>query len=98
MTKYKHKTTGDIAELNNSKAGYKLNRNTIGLIPKEYIENSNDWEKVEELEYEIIELITNIHGRKSNMQGYSKGFLEALLKDTCNVKIHSVCRISDGEI
>jgi hypothetical protein len=40
--KYKHITTGDIAELIND-SGYKLNKNTLGLIPRQYIEYSNDW-------------------------------------------------------
>lgn len=47
MARYKHKYSNDIAELVNS-SGYKLNKSTIGLIPKEYIEKSNDWEKVED--------------------------------------------------
>lgn len=44
---YKHKQTGDVAELVNT-SGYKLNKSTIGLIPVEYIENSNDWELIVE--------------------------------------------------
>ena len=47
MKKFKHKHNGDIAELVNN-VGYKLNKNTIGLIPIDYIENSNDWELVED--------------------------------------------------
>ena len=48
MTKtYKHKHTGDIVELK-SNVGYSLNKNTIGLIPIDYIEKSNDWELVVE--------------------------------------------------
>lgn len=53
IKQYKHKVTGDIAELKNQ-AGYSLNKSTIGLIPIEYIENSSDWEKVKQEEYEII--------------------------------------------
>lgn len=49
MRKFIHKTTGDLVELI-SDYGYKLNKNTIGLIPKEYIENSNDWEELFENE------------------------------------------------
>lgn len=45
MKQYKHKKTGDIAELVNT-SGYKLNKSTIGLIPIEYIENSSDWEEI----------------------------------------------------
>ncbi len=47
MKKFKHKKTGDIAELV-SNSGYKLNQSTIGLIPQEYIENSSDWEEIKE--------------------------------------------------
>lgn len=43
MKKYKHKQTGSIATLVGS-SGYKLDRSSLGLIPKEYVENTNDWE------------------------------------------------------
>jgi len=47
MKKFKHKKTGDIAELI-SNSGYKLAQSTVGLIPLEYIENSSDWEEIVE--------------------------------------------------
>jgi hypothetical protein len=47
MRKFKHKKTGDIAELV-SNSGYKLNQSTVGLIPQEYVENSSDWEEIKE--------------------------------------------------
>lgn len=50
MKTYKHKQTGDIVELVND-SGYRFNKSIIGLIPKEYIENSSDWEEI--VEYPI---------------------------------------------
>ena len=44
--KYRHKITGDIAEKNSDNL-YKINNSAISL-KKEWIENSNDWEKIEE--------------------------------------------------
>jgi hypothetical protein len=52
--KFKHKKTGDIVELI-SRAGYKLYKSTIGLIPAEYIENSSDWEEIVEREWKILD-------------------------------------------
>jgi hypothetical protein len=55
MRKFKHKKTGDIAELV-SNSGYKLAQSTVGLIPQEYIENSSDWEEIVEntKDYQIL--------------------------------------------
>lgn len=68
-----------------------------------HLKNVNNWFKegtwiiYEEKEYEILEIITNVQGRKSNVQGYSEGYITSLLN--CDqTKIHSIKRTSDGEI
>lgn len=54
------------------------------------------WEEIIEKDYEILSL--TIHdSRLSDVTGYGNAYIEALLKDRLN-KIHSVRRISDGEI
>lgn len=47
MKQFKNKFTGDVATLTNE-TGYKLNSEIVGLIPAQYIENSNDWEEVKQ--------------------------------------------------
>lgn len=109
MTKtYKHKTTGDIAELK-SNVGYSLNKNTIGLIPIDYIEKSNDWELVveEKKEWEILSFIDKpntgrIYRKYNSNLFYSNDsaklwYESEMLKDE-DIKIHSIKRLSDGEI
>lgn len=90
MQKFKHKNTGDIAELVND-SGYKINKNTIGLVPKEYIQNSSDWEEIIEKEYEILSFLDNqdkiLYHRCSETTCFKLGY-----------KIHSVKRLSDGEV
>lgn len=100
MRKFKHKITGKIAEQRTvfgviDKENYNVEK-LNGYLPKEFIENSNDWEEVIEKDYEILSL--TIHDdRLSDMTGYGSEYIEALLKDRLN-KIHSVKRILDGEI
>jgi len=50
MTQYKHNTTGDIVKQINE--NYYICSNAT-CIPKRFIENSNDWQKVEEVKYEV---------------------------------------------
>lgn len=103
--KFKHKYSNDIAELINS-AGYKLNKNTIGLIPTEYIENSNDWEEIVEVkkDYEILEFKSNctglIHTLIPNTDKYLPNKLDInyLLYDSTDVYIYKIRRLSDGEV
>lgn len=48
MKKYKHKITGTIAEDNNYFMCYAVKHDRLGeiMIPREIIENSNDWEEI----------------------------------------------------
>lgn len=62
----------------------------------DYHKQTEFWEEVIEKDYEILSL--TIHdSRLSDMKGNSNEYIEALLKDRLN-KIHSVKRLSDGEI
>lgn len=69
MKKYKHKKTGWEAVYENE-YNYRVTRiyentqRTQHVLPKEVIEDSNDWELVVEKEYEVLELIT-YNGAKS---------------------------------
>lgn len=93
MRKFKHKPTGEIATLHNN---YYVCKDSA-CIPIRFIEASCDWEEVVEKEYEILSLITN------NCFGIttSKIDIRAFMDSnplTVNYKIHSVKRLSDGEI
>lgn len=54
------------------------------------------WEKVEEKEYEILEL-ANKDGDKINTKGCSDEFIEYILRNN-KVNIRSIKRLSDGEV
>jgi hypothetical protein len=105
--KYKNKITGDIAELK-SNVGYSLNRHTIGLIPIEYIENSNDWEEIVEKpeNYEILSFKKKSNGtittKRSNglfLNIKQQGNGEFPEKRDLDIwDIHSIKRKSDNEI
>jgi len=113
MKKYKHKQTGDIAELVNT-SGYKLNKSTIGLIPIQYIENSSDWEEIKEKQWEIMSFIVteNINLipkgtiatrclKDSNIFKNKKVFLvseQSKYLEHPYWKIHSVKRLSDSKL
>jgi len=48
MKKYKHKITGNIAVETNSGNNYKVSEPKSFTIPKWIVENSSDWEEIEE--------------------------------------------------
>jgi len=95
MKNYKHKKTGDVATLV-SECGYKLNQSTIGLIPKEYIENSSDWIPIEEKPWQIVAIstgkFTGITTSPIDINAFEEGY------EANNWKIQSVKRVSDGEV
>lgn len=115
MRKFKHKKTGDIAELV-SNSGYKLAQSTVGLIPQKYIENSSDWEEIVEntKDYQILSFsypnawdsdLATLHDNgsyklKKNLLGWSLNSLlnEGTSVKSGDIKIHSVKRLSDGEV
>jgi len=95
MKNYKHKKTGDVATLV-SECGYKLNQSTIGLIPKEYIENSSDWIPIEEKTWQIVAISTGtfsgITTSPIDINAFEEGY------EANNWKIQSIKRASDGEV
>lgn len=101
--KYKHKTTGEEAVLQND--NYYVCSETA-CIPKRFIEDSCDWEKVEELDYEILSFYSGLEESpfeyiftKQPNGLYSKGTGDCTLKHGLTYwKIYSVKRFSDGEI
>lgn len=105
MKKFKNKRTGEIVSQYNE-THYQDNSDT--LVHKRFIVNSCDWEEVVEGSYEILsfiyksgDIVTLREGGKyiidsasdSDFSGYS---LKQQLKDCC--KIHSVKRLTDGEV
>lgn len=93
MRKFKHKPTGEVATLRNN---YYVCKDSA-CIPIRFIEASCDWEEVVEKEYEILSLITNtffgITTSKIDIE-----IFEDSNPLTVNYKIHSIKRLSDGEI
>lgn len=95
MRKFKHKKTGWIVveQRNFSQTYYSPE---TGNVAPDIVEDSNDWEEIIEKDYKILSL--NIHdSRISDMIGHSDDYIQTLLKDRLT-KIHSVKRLSDGEI
>lgn len=104
--KYKHKITGDIAIMKSNNSSFYT---YDGLdIHARIIENSNDWKQVIEKDYQILSFIHNglysmQKGIITNMNnGYSDYIYQKLpeahyLNSKC-WEIHSVRRISDGEV
>jgi len=113
MRKFKHKITNHIAEEDDRKAGiYNISgMNTHTILPKEWIENSNDWQKISEKDYEILSFrqdvqITDLWLPDRNKgEGYwSRGGYMTNPYTTNQIlnhemyEIYSVKRLSDGEI
>lgn len=98
--KYKHKTTGEEAVLIKAHLGF---YNVGGeVIPKRFIEDSCDWEKVEELDYEILSFFNEDNREiyrktKGSSYEYFNSFRQ-LTYCLSYYNIHSVKRLSDGEI
>jgi hypothetical protein len=108
MKKFKHKKTGII--VNEDSHQY---LGTCMSIPKEIVENSNDWEEIVEKDYEILSLkYGQIYYRGKNEHNqicyytdlkdkHNSGFiLEQTFENNLlpGVTIHSVRRLLDGEI
>ena len=95
---YRHKTTKELVEYDSYHMCYRHLHNRLNLIhiPKEWIESSSDWEEIISKDYEILSL--NIHDtRISSMVGCGIEYIKSLLNDRLT-KIHSIKRLSDGEI
>lgn len=97
MKKYKHKQTGVIATQYSDRA-YTTNRGD-GYILKDLIENTSDWQEVTNPEYKILEVSLQRSERPqiTDVSEHSSGYIESLLNCHGN-KIHSIKRLSDGEI
>lgn len=85
--KYEHKTTGEEATL--LEDYYQVDGD---VVPKRFIEDSNDWEKVIEKDYEII----RYGDEKGNL--WENGECAASLLGDGKSHIFAVKRISDGEV
>jgi len=95
MTKYKL-----IKEYPGSPKLGTINGETAITQPLYIVENQPEfWEKVIEKDYEILELalLSSDKHRIVNMIGNTSGYIESLLNCNGN-KIHSVKRLSNGEI
>jgi len=109
MKKYKHKKTGIIAVKDG--ASYKLEAGN--MIPSFIFEDTNDWEKVIEKDYEILSFKQNSEiedlwevvdtlcekfARKSGQMFCTTPYtLEEILNNPL-YSIHSIKRLSDGEV
>lgn len=102
--KFKHKKTGDIAEQVESYSYFIQNDQTE--IPKQFIEDSCDWEEIKEVErgYVILEFSDGINIYKRAFDGtyytsnYPLWYTEEQLLKRENITITSVKRLSDGEV
>ncbi|MFT6125768.1 MAG: hypothetical protein ACJAVA_000209 [Flavobacteriaceae bacterium] len=91
MKKYKHKSTGHIAERSSICQSYGIinSASKTYSIPTFVIEGSDDWEEVIEKDYEIISYLVN-----------KKIFTENIvpLANKTYINIRSIKRLSDGEV
>lgn len=110
MKQYKHKITGNIATETSSGKNYKVSNPQNFTIPRWIVEDSNDWEKIKEKEYEILEFkqinCNNIYFKlipgTTNYKSYPIDIrvdpdnwpLESLINSSV-LKITKVCRNSD---
>jgi hypothetical protein len=102
--KYKHKITGDIAIMKSNNSAF---YNYDGMdIHARIIENSNDWEKIIEKDYEILSYYDQVYNcyykpdsqlknKWCKKDGIAPFFIEDDLK-LCN--IYSIKRLSDNTI
>lgn len=107
MEKYKHIPTGKNYSTNGA-SGLVQNNTFNSPIPLWLAENSKDWEKVIEKDYEILKFIHN------GSHGVEKGFIVKMKNGKLDVHhqflpeshylnskcwdIHSIKRLSDGEV
>ena len=105
MKQYKHKNTGDIAIMSTNNSSFYI---CDGLnIHTRIIENSNDWQEIVEKDYEVLSFIADtglIRFRATDNLFQAEGDVrrkntteEYLLLEK-NWIIHSVKRLSDGEV
>jgi len=103
MRKFKHKPSGNLAEWDSGNEKYMFGNQ---WIPNWLIENSADWEEVVEKECEILSFNCQILSgevelillrNSGNCFGNYCVDEETLLKSNIH-KIHSVKRLSDGEV
>lgn len=93
IRKFKHKKTGHIFEQD----GSYYNRPKHECIPAWLVEDSNDWEEIIEKDYEILSLIGNINNKNyENVVIKCEGPNKR--EHNTHWNIHSVKRLSDGEI
>jgi len=100
--KYKHKITGFIATETTTEKNYRVSEPKNFTVPKWIIEDSNDWIEIVEKDYEILSFISITNSifnknSKDNTFGNNCNNCKDLLNDK-GFKIHSVKRLSDGEI
>jgi hypothetical protein len=95
MSNYRHKRTGSLYILDNTGYWYINGCNNTAKIPKDVVENSNDWELIEEpkKDYEIL----SVSDKDGTVCSNDYVFLESLVKNQ-EWKIHSVKRLSDGVV
>lgn len=87
MTKYKHRITGDVVVYDNG--SYRHN-SLLCSIPKDWVENSSDWELVVERDFEIVSIRRKEDGAI---------FLYNKLTDNLTQnEIYTVRRLCDGEL
>lgn len=109
MRKFKHKITGDIVTKNAINYYFETRGYTTN-IPAEVIENSNDWEEIVEKDYEILSFrhkgSNYIWKKDSQLKGLfclvdgkiPFTSLEEINKYPKVYEIHSIKRLSDGEV
>lgn len=114
---FKHKITGKIAEQRTSYGNIDHENYVVqqfnGHLPKEFIENSNDWEEIIEKDYEILSFISNSKTIYERLDAFGSkddygldgkdmyyGPLDSFLENLKNNKfnIYSIKRLSDGEV
>jgi len=107
MRKYKHKITDDVATF--VREGWYIYGGSCHIAAR-LIENSNDWEEVIEKDYEIQSFISNAEVCAAIPKGTivirrGEDFISGCIRDTeenllllPKWDIHSIKRLSDGEI
>jgi hypothetical protein len=111
MIQYKHKSTGQLAEKFKNDTSHLYIIDDKYILPKEVVENSNDWELVIEKDYEILSFINRdnnlmyaLNDGKYKTQyidgrdGFSEIGSRHLQYCTTHYEINSIKRLSDNEI
>jgi hypothetical protein len=111
MKTYRHKITGFTAVETTTEKNYKVTEPRHFTIPKWVVENSSDWELVEEpkKDWEILSFTNSLRNIfHLNNQGYYDCIedkepatfrtLKFMLEEATFCKINSIKRLSDGEV